>query len=121
MKEENIETIGKAVAKLIGEMKELQIKVDSLTKTLSVMVGKQKEEKTFRATFTGFENFEDFDKFMNICSNIAVRDETFNYEINRTANEISIFTKGQNEIHKKAMWLISKTGIRKNNLKYKVT
>jgi hypothetical protein len=80
---------------------------------------KELDERTkpMSAIITGLTE-ETFQKLLNICSDISAKDETFVFDGNREALEVYIYGKDKDILHKRAMWLIKKTGI--DGLRYRV-
>jgi len=74
--------------------------------------------REYVSTIRGFETEEDYQKFHDICTDIAIKDESFKFEGNREAREIYVYLSDKDLLHKKSMWLIKKTNI--SNLKYTI-
>lgn len=91
--EKKIEIIGQGVAELIKDVKEI----------------KEQLKKKFVSEIFGFKNEEDFNKFLKICNDIAKKDSEFKY--GKGELKIYLFSHDKDELHKKSMWLIKKTGI----------
>jgi hypothetical protein len=87
--------------------------IDSVIKPL-----KEIEEKKFYSTIAGFESENDLEKFSNICSDIALKDESFHFDVNRDMMEVEISDINKDKLHKRSLWLVKKTGI--PNIYYKV-
>jgi hypothetical protein len=109
------------------EMKELEERIVKIENDLKLMqdniydklikIEKAIEPKQFKAIFKLFSD-EDFEKLNGICSEIASKDESFIYDANYDDKEIILFSEDKDQLHKKSMWLVNKTGIQ--DLKYKV-
>ena len=107
--------LGDRIVKLEEKVKELELRLD-----------RRKEEPDTRkpikgefvSVITGFTSDLDFDHFRNICSDIATKDETFNFDTNEETKEVEIYHNDKDELHKKSLWLINRTEI--SGLKYAV-
>jgi hypothetical protein len=108
------------INKLWANAFKLAEKIDELEKKLNKMEEsfKAKEEREYVSTIKGFETGEDYQKFHDICTDIAIKDETFKFEGNREAKEITVYSSDKDLLHKKSMWLIKKTNI--SSLKYTI-
>jgi len=105
-------------------MKEIEEKIDKIGEALAMLIEDVKNlkealsEKEFCSTITGFESEEDFEKFRNILSDIGLKDESVKWAANHEEKEVYLYSKSKDELHKKSLWLIHKTGIK--GLKYKI-
>ena len=95
--EKKVEVIGQAVSELIKERKE-------------------KKEKAYESVIYGFKTFEDYENFVRICREIMEKDMSFDFE--ERGKTIAIFSDNKDELHKRSLWLVKKTGI--EDLKYTV-
>lgn len=100
---QKIDVIGEALSELIKDMKTI--------KELII-------PKTFTSTIKGFEVPEDYEKLKLICSDLTMKDETFKFEANDDDKEIYIYLEDKDQLHKKSMWLIKRTGI--EGIKYTI-
>jgi hypothetical protein len=114
-KDEVKEIIGEATAMIISDLNKLEKRVTDLENKFEKKNQKEKPKETV-GVIRGFEKDQDFEKLMNICSDIADKDDTFQYDSNRESREIYFKGKDNDQLHKRGMWLIKKTGI--EGLKY---
>lgn len=123
VKKSEIENLKKYMAELRNELGIVATSLAELDKKFEEFE-KIKEKlqslipREFTSTIRGFENEEDYEKFHNICSDIATRDETFKFEGNPDAKEIYLYSSDKNLLHKKSMWLMKKTNI--SGIKYTI-
>ena len=74
--------------------------------------------ESYSSIIMGFESEEDLEKFANICSDIALRDEGFRFDVNREMKEVCVTDDNKDKLHKRSMWLVKKTNI--SNIYYKI-
>lgn len=67
---------------------------------------------------SGFETESDFKKFVDIISEIGLRDETIKFVSSPEKMKVYILLDDFNQLHKKSLWMISKTDVQ--GLKYSV-
>jgi len=96
----------------------LQEQLNRIEERLNKLELVMAKERTYTSTIKGFNTEEDYQKFHDICSEIAIKDETFKFEGNREAKEIYIYLDDKDKLHKRSMWFIKKTNI--SNLKYTI-
>jgi hypothetical protein len=119
-KKNRFENIEAMIETLRDELGVVALKLEELEKKFNEFE-KIKEKilpREFVSTIRGFETEEDYQKFHDICTDIAIKDDTFKFEGNREAKEIYIYLNDKDLLHKKSMWLIKKTNI--SNLKYTI-
>jgi hypothetical protein len=108
-----IEEMEKRIAQTESYLKAIQDDIYDKMIELEKMLGPKK----FTAVFQ-LSSLEDFNKLSSICSEIASKDGSFVFLTDTDNKEISVFSENKNELHKKCMWLVTKTGI--EGLKYRV-
>jgi len=112
-KDKRTEKIGEAVAILIKDVEDIKKRVAELEAKNT-----PRGSGEFVSVISGFGSEEDFDKFKHICTEIASKDGSFKFSINTLNKETYLQSSNRDELHKKSMWLIKKTGI--ENLKYTI-
>jgi len=95
--EKKVEIIGQAVSELIKEREKVKEK-----------------EKKYEAVIYGFRTPEDYENFLKICESISEKDMGFEFE--EKGKAIVILSNDKDELHKKSLWLVKKTGL--SDLKY---
>jgi hypothetical protein len=114
-KDDKIEKIAEAMSYVIEDVGRIEARVIELEKTV---FSKSEGEKRLQSTIKGFENDDDFDRVYNICAEISGGDETFKFDGDRDSREIFIYSENKDELHKKSLWLVFKTGVK--GLKYTI-
>jgi hypothetical protein len=105
------------IASILIDIENIKARLDNIEKYLREKEAKELEKAGgFVSRIFGFEGDEDFDKLVNICSNIATKDQNFVFDYNRDSKEIFIYGDDKDSLHKRAMWLVKKTEIK--GLKY---
>lgn len=117
MEEDLIEAF-KEIEQIKERLKDLEEVVKELIRILESKEPTKPSEpkKMLRAEIYGFANEADKEKFIKICKDIAAKDETFNFKI--TERNITIYGDDKENLHKRGMWLVKRTGL--EGLKYSV-
>lgn len=116
----NISRLAEIVSRNIEAIERLEKRLDRLEVFASVgkIEPKVKKEGELTSVISGFDSSEDFDKLVGIIEKINETDKSFECGNDKEKKEIYLYSKSKDELHKKSLWFISKTGI--ENLKYNV-